>query len=311
MSDPAPEPPPPDAAAPSPRWRPWILPTAVSLLVIAALLHYTNADSFLGAYSWTLFAARSISCAVTVCIYSLPAALAAVLLFQTRRLRLLARLALLLAILEIPNQIYYYFFRSDSTWTDAYALLSALRSSINLACVGSGAAALMLLPTLRPRHARLRTFALYALLLLFLLDPGESLADRFLSTYISDACLILQLLAILTLLALLPIIIYHSLRHPLPFPHRPPPDAAPAVTLTCPRCSTAQTIPPNGGRCPNCQLRIYIALAEATCSHCGYPLRGLTSDRCPECGRLISTTPPDPNAPLLAWAAANDQQPSP
>ncbi|HVS71902.1 MAG TPA: hypothetical protein VHQ47_11660 [Phycisphaerae bacterium] len=307
MADPAPDPPPADAPAAPPRWRPWILPAAVSLLVIAALLHDANADSFLGASSWTLVTALSISSAIAICIYALPAALAAVLLLQTGRLRLLARLALLLATLEIPNQIYYYFFRRDSTWTNAYALLSALRSSINLACIACTIAALMLLPILRPRHARLRTFALYALILLFLLNPAQSLADHFLqSDYISDACLILQLLAILTLLACLPIILFHSLRHPLPFPHRPPPDAAPAVNLTCPRCNTPQSIPPNGGRCPNCQLRIYIALAEATCANCGYRLRGLTSDRCPECGRRISTAPPDPNAPLLAWAAAND-----
>jgi hypothetical protein len=262
MDNPSPTAPTVDPTVPHTRWRAWILPVAVALLAIAALLHDINADSFVTHLAWTTFSARCASAIITACIYAFPAVLAALLLIQNRRLRPLARLALLLSLLDIPAQIYYYFLRGDPTWSDFYALLDALKTSINLACVGCGIAALMLLPVLQPRHARLRTITLYAMFLLFLFDPIETLAYHFHADHLIDASLILQLVFAATLCALFPFVFYHILRNALPFLHRPPSTAAPAIELTCPRCRTAQTIPTNGGHCPNCHLRIYIALAE-------------------------------------------------
>ncbi len=69
--------------------------------------------------------------------------------------------------------------------------------------------------------------------------------------------------------------------------HMPPLDSARAVKLTCPRCESAQEILTGHGECANCCLQISIALEEGVCRGCGYLLRGLTSEACPECGRPI------------------------
>ena len=69
--------------------------------------------------------------------------------------------------------------------------------------------------------------------------------------------------------------------------HRPPADTGRVVSMTCPRCSAAITIPTGHGDCPHCRMQISISLEEGACSKCHYPLRGLTGDRCPECGEAI------------------------
>ena len=67
-------------------------------------------------------------------------------------------------------------------------------------------------------------------------------------------------------------------------PHRPPLDAGKKMALTCPRCGKAQEIALPNGACADCRLQIFVALDEGICGKCGYPLRGLTGDKCPECG---------------------------
>ena len=71
-------------------------------------------------------------------------------------------------------------------------------------------------------------------------------------------------------------------------PNRPPIDAARAVELICPRCKVWQTVQAGHGRCANCRLQITISLDEGVCGTCRYPLRGLTGDKCPECGTPIA-----------------------
>ena len=61
------------------------------------------------------------------------------------------------------------------------------------------------------------------------------------------------------------------------------------VSLVCPRCRRKQSIPTGDSTCPSCGLRISIRVEEPRCANCDYLLRGLTSDRCPECGTAIGS----------------------
>ena len=67
-------------------------------------------------------------------------------------------------------------------------------------------------------------------------------------------------------------------------PHHPPTDAGRILALICPRCHRPQQIALPAGECTDCRLQFAIALNEGICAKCHYPLRGLTGDRCPECG---------------------------
>jgi hypothetical protein len=87
--------------------------------------------------------------------------------------------------------------------------------------------------------------------------------------------------------------------------HAPPSDAGRIIKLTCPRCESPQDIRAGHGECENCRLQISIALEEGLCEGCGYPLRGLTGDRCPECGHIFVK-----NVPAAAVALpGNDVNP--
>ena len=62
------------------------------------------------------------------------------------------------------------------------------------------------------------------------------------------------------------------------------------VSLTCPRCSSAQRLSVGRSKCSNCGLRFLIEIDEDNCPTCGYPLYQLQSATCPECGTPIATT---------------------
>lgn len=61
------------------------------------------------------------------------------------------------------------------------------------------------------------------------------------------------------------------------------------VTLTCPRCGQTEIRQAGRSACSKCGLWIRLEIEEERCASCGYTLYRLTSDRCPECGAVIST----------------------
>lgn len=62
------------------------------------------------------------------------------------------------------------------------------------------------------------------------------------------------------------------------------------VALTCPRCSTAQSLAVGRSRCGQCGLKFTIEIEEDNCRKCGYPLYQIQSAVCPECGAPIVPT---------------------
>jgi hypothetical protein len=56
------------------------------------------------------------------------------------------------------------------------------------------------------------------------------------------------------------------------------------VELHCPHCGTRQMVPAGESRCPRCGMEFEITITEPRCL-CGYLLRDIAGDRCPECGR--------------------------
>jgi hypothetical protein len=72
------------------------------------------------------------------------------------------------------------------------------------------------------------------------------------------------------------------------------------LSLTCPRCSTTQTLRAGRSQCGACGLRFRIEIEEEHCEGCGYVLYRLESAHCPECGRPIQRQP----APVRAVAGS-------
>ena len=62
-----------------------------------------------------------------------------------------------------------------------------------------------------------------------------------------------------------------------------------AMTVHCPRCNTKQIAALGESNCTGCKLIFLLRLAEPHCRKCNYLLLDLKSDRCPECGELITT----------------------
>jgi hypothetical protein len=84
--------------------------------------------------------------------------------------------------------------------------------------------------------------------------------------------------------------------------NRPPTDARREVSLVCPRCEVQQLITTGHGECVHCRLQISIALDEGVCGKCGYRRRGLTGDRCPECGEAFGRVREEGSAEEVARA---------
>lgn len=56
------------------------------------------------------------------------------------------------------------------------------------------------------------------------------------------------------------------------------------VRADCPRCRDSVVFGDAEGQCARCRLRIRMVVAEHQCNQCGYVMRGVPSQRCPECG---------------------------
>jgi hypothetical protein len=61
------------------------------------------------------------------------------------------------------------------------------------------------------------------------------------------------------------------------------------VEITCPRCTTRQTLQAGRSQCVNCRLRFLIEIEEEQCPKCAYPCYLLASPVCPECGTTLNT----------------------
>jgi len=59
------------------------------------------------------------------------------------------------------------------------------------------------------------------------------------------------------------------------------------LSLTCPRCTLAQTLPVGRSTCARCGLQFVIDIEENVCEKCGYALYRFESAACPECGTPI------------------------
>ncbi len=71
------------------------------------------------------------------------------------------------------------------------------------------------------------------------------------------------------------------------------------VSLTCPRCRTAQQVHLGPSKCEACGLRINLETEEPRCT-CGYLLYRLSGEVCPECGRRIAVED--------RWAAMEEEE---
>ncbi len=78
------------------------------------------------------------------------------------------------------------------------------------------------------------------------------------------------------------------------------------LRLTCPRCAREIAVKQGPSKCPHCALRFTIKIEEPRCA-CGYPLYGLESDKCPECGRHIPES--DRWIPPVSSAHTPDSKP--
>lgn len=63
-----------------------------------------------------------------------------------------------------------------------------------------------------------------------------------------------------------------------------------SLTITCPRCNLAQSLPVGRSACAKCKLRFTIDIEEDNCPQCGYALYKLESASCPECGMRVTGT---------------------
>jgi len=66
------------------------------------------------------------------------------------------------------------------------------------------------------------------------------------------------------------------------------PQSITQVALVCPWCGRKQDAPLGESSCAGCRLKFRIAVEEPRCPNCDYLLYMLQSDRCPECGTVVS-----------------------
>lgn len=60
-----------------------------------------------------------------------------------------------------------------------------------------------------------------------------------------------------------------------------------SIEITCPRCTTSQTVDAGKSKCKACGLKFTIEIEEPRCAKCNYLLWKLPERRCPECGTVF------------------------
>jgi hypothetical protein len=71
------------------------------------------------------------------------------------------------------------------------------------------------------------------------------------------------------------------------------------IAVTCPNCSSKQTVNLGDSSCDTCGLRYSIRVEEPRCANCDYLLYMFKGDRCPECGTPVGNAPIAAPAPPL------------
>jgi hypothetical protein len=252
---------------------------AAIALAVAALLvsstHWTTGE-------WLEFVTRINIAAIPFVLYCAPILLFAASLIAWKNA---ARLAMVVAAFGVAYGaivainsgqrfgVYY------STYGPRFMRILEL-PSIALAVI---AVALLLVQRLRGTLDRARIAACALVILLLGLHIAASIPEVLPYTLpVEAACAVLNIASFIFLAFVAWCLAFRQAA-----PHRPPVDAGRTVALTCPRCHTPQQIPAGHGECSSCRLQITISLNEGVCARCNYPLRGLTGDKCPECGTPI------------------------
>jgi hypothetical protein len=252
-----------------------------SALALIAMLSLLGAGSALAGsgLGWDYGINALIMWWMTLCI----AACCAVIAFTGRRIMLLGVACALVIILMLALDV------DDGPQWLMWAMWFG---AATVAEIG-----LLMLVRLRASPARLLRLATVASLLLFaaaMYPQASSVLDLSTpyDTWFERGIMALAILNAAGTLALFLVAWIESMT-------KPAPDTVPvnvALSAACPRCNASCTFPQGESACSSCGLRVTLEIQEPRCA-CGYLLYKLNSSHCPECGRAIRRTAPEP-API-------------
>jgi hypothetical protein len=198
----------------------------------------------------------------------------------------LAWIGLLLAVVALAGTFIVYFIEGADR-PNVRQMFHGLQN--DLFYVGQAIAAILLLlfPRLRPnvRWIQTATVGIFAGNVVASLLHEQMIIYRLgtlgIRHYLSLGHDIIGLLAYIGLF----ITTYYTVIYHEPMrSYVPVNDSADRVNLECPRCSKPQELPLGRSVCTDCGMGIHIEIEDTKCLKCGYTLRGLTRQMCPECG---------------------------
>jgi hypothetical protein len=269
---------------PNREWLPRIaIPAAILLFLVIGLSNAPEQTrSTLGQA-----AVKTYHITWAIIIQVMPVLLLAALVVGTRGKSWLIYAALALFGMHLVNSIILNTVGTESivhalpSWLIEYGYTPLLRIS-----AAGTILVLIWIPNLR--SGRTVQIVMSIILGIFIFFP-RSFSNPATSTRETVLAVLTALIGLATLVTLIVLAWHSAFRHA--HPNNPPSDAAQSIALTCPRCTTPQSIPIPHGQCTHCKLQFFISLDEGRCQ-CGYPLRGLTTNKCPECGTELPTTQP-------------------